>query len=267
MAKTLLEELEATLSEQQKLALSILYNDPKIADQLRLRDEMYEIYQEGKTDPDTPPAKPAVAAASEVKPEVKPDVKPEVKPEPAVAPSVNPNDLVGTLRNEINTLLTAKFSELDSRYIPLDAKPDTPAGKKIAALRGDILASALLLSDDLATIRDDHREEFGEKLDRDSFKKFVDEAKGKYATLRDAHNSFVSEKRIEKRIADGIKEQSKHKESAASVPAQTVSSAPARQILDRARAKSTPSDGTSSMEKAVAKLREINRGREDAGAA
>ena len=72
---------------------------------------------------------------------------------------------------------------------------------------------AAYVSDEIYTIRSTHAKEFGEELPRADFEKFVSDNKGKYGSLAAAHDAFVSEKRIQKRIDAARAEGAAHRET------------------------------------------------------
>jgi hypothetical protein len=61
-------------------------------------------------------------------------------------------------------------------------------------------------ANEIYDIKSAHKDEFGEPLDMTKFNEFLEGNKGKFASLPDSHNAFVAEKRIQNRIALGIRE-------------------------------------------------------------
>ena len=157
----------------------------------------------------------------------------------------------------------AKLSAMEKKFIPVD---------KLGEYRSEIAGLSLKLADDLANIRENHREEFGERLDRNAFEKFVNDQKAAgvgYKDLTAAHDAFVADKRVEKKIAEGVAAGVKQKTSALEVPGQTqsVGMSAAQQVLAKARAEAAAQGGNNRAMAAAEKLRALRQGREDSGAA
>ena len=157
----------------------------------------------------------------------------------------------------------AKLSAMEKKFIPVE---------KLGEYRSEIAGTTLKLADDLANIRENHREEFGERLDRNAFEKFVNDQKAAgvgYKDLTAAHDAFVADKRVEKKIAEGVAAGVKQKTSAMEVPGQTqsVGMSAAQQVLSKARAEAAAQGGNNRAMAAAEKLRALRQGREDSGAA
>lgn len=275
--QTLMDELdsELNLSTEEKLALQILAANPALQARLDKGDELYQFYQGldggegggggGETEAEKAAAKEvekkrvadAAAAATDAAKKKVADAAAAAATKAAASSSTGVSADLAAIENLFETKLLPKLAE---KFISLDKLPE---------YRRSILADAIQLSDQYAAIRESHRAEFGEVLKQEDFEKYVSDqtkAGAKFATLTTAYDQFIQEKRVEKRIADGVAKGIKQKTSAATVPGQTPASgmAPARAQIVKARAAATTSgDGKSSMESAVARLRALNTSRED----
>lgn len=165
---------------------------------------------------------------------------------------------LGELSNSLNT----RLAELSKQFVPTSELP---------RYRTEMLASAIKASDDYATIREDHRAEFGKPLDRTAFEKYVSEqtaAGARFSSMKAAHDAFVQEDRLNLRIARGVEEGIKTRKSAQSVPAQTtqIAMSPAQQVLAKARETASNNTAGSQSSAAAARLAAMVRARESAGA-
>lgn len=231
--KSILEDmLELFTPEEQVGIKAKLAANPKLVAGDKFQHSLFGAYRgfEEGTEPAavTPPAAavhtPTVpsAAAAAAPPVVTP-------PAAAAAPSAD--------NKAIMDLLTGINKRLDT-VVTADQLP-----KLGADLVNSAVERALKQSNELSVIRETHREEFGEKLDTDAFEKFVNDNqdatthRNKYATLTDAYNGMVGEKRIANKIATGVADGIKQKTSAASVPgqSQTTSLSPAQQVMLKAK--------------------------------
>lgn len=229
---TIIEDLLALLSPEEQTAVKTkLAANPKLLAQDKFVDSLFGAYRglEEGTEPVvvTPAAvvhTPAVPSAAA------PVVPAAVTVTPAATATSADNkaimDMLAGLNKKLENVVTA------------DQLP-----KLGADLVNSAIAHSLRQADELAVIRETHREEFGDKLDKAAFEKFVVDAqdpttkRSPYATLTDAYNAMVSEKRIAKKIADGVTEGVKQKTSASTVPGQTqtTSLSPAQQVMLKAK--------------------------------
>jgi len=76
----------------------------------------------------------------------------------------------------------------------------------ITAKSADLLGSAARTSDEIYTIRRSHEREFGAELDTKAFSEYLTANTGKFTNLSNAHDAYVQEDRINKRIAKGVDE-------------------------------------------------------------
>src|ERR1700722_285671 len=91
-----------------------------------------------------------------------------------------------SLKTDINTTIDAKLKD----YIP---------AAKLGDYRTELLTLAIKSADDYASVRESHRAEFSEPLDRTAFEKFVADQKAAnvgYPSMSAAHDAFVKDKRV-----------------------------------------------------------------------
>jgi hypothetical protein len=177
----------------------------------------------------------------------------------APANSTTPSaDGTAAILAELNSLK----AKLDKDYVPVAKLPE---------YRSEMLASAIKAADDYASVRENHRAEFNEPLDRGAFEKYVADnaaANVKFPSMSAAHDSFVREKRTTKAAADektrtdaAVAEALKQQKSSASVPGQTqqVAASPMQQVMQKAR--TTNSGAESAALVAARKLEDLDRNR------
>lgn len=87
-------------------------------------------------------------------------------------------------------------------------------------------------ANEIYDVKRSHEKEFGSDLDMTKFNEFLEANKGKYATLSDVHNAFVSEDRINIRIAKGVKD-GVEAEVSKQVPGTTTSRSTTPSMADR----------------------------------
>lgn len=173
----------------------------------------------------------------------------------------------------------AILAKLDGIQTGIDAKiaaatKDMIPVAKLPEYRTEILTAAIKSADDYASVRESHRDEFKEPLDRNAFETFVatqNQAGVKFPSLRAAHDTFVSEKRTtaaatreQAKIDAAVAEALKQARSSASVPGQTQMTglSPVAQIQAKARAAAT-NNGESNAMKAARLLEAQDRMRQD----
>ena len=186
----------------------------------------------------------------------------------AAAPTAAPADDVKAMLSGMQSALATQIADLKKSFV---SKEDL--GKEVVAARGNLLE----YTDTLAQIREDHRAEFGEKLDYNKFKqfynaqmaagvRFVDDAEGAEngkRGLEKAHDAFVMDRRTQNQIKQGVEAGVKQRLSSATVPGQTqsVGLTPAQQILAKQR---EGTDGAKSNAMAAAqRLKQLVEGREN----
>lgn len=155
-------------------------------------------------------------------------------------------------------------AKLDKDFIPVSKLPE---------YRAEILTLAIKSADDYATVRENHRAEFNESLDRSAFEKFVaDQAAAgvRHANMSAAHDAFVKDKRVtaqaaaeKAKIDAAVAEALKQARSAGSVPGQTqsVAQSPAQEIMAKAKAAANGGNAESAAMRAARQLEELDRNR------
>lgn len=197
---------------------------------------------------------------------------------PTAAPSASSSEISAILAklNEMNTSLASsidsKLAEFGKNVVTMD---------KLPAYRAEWMAASIKTADNYARIRESHRREFNEDLDTDAFEKFVNEQSAagirylddapdtpnRRTGFQKAHDAYVQDRRVERRIAEGVAERAKAIKSAASVPgqSQTTSTTAAMRVLEQARAGRPGADKSNAMA-AAERLRQQVASREGVGA-
>jgi len=167
--------------------------------------------------------------------------------------------------SETITAQQSSFNDFKSKVITTDQLP-----KLGADLTKNVLALAIERADEVSTIRETHRREFGEELDRTKFEEFAKAGEdptthvNKYRSITDAYNAYVGERRIQAKIDKGVADGVKQKLSGQEVPGSTqqVALSPAQQVMKKA-AESANKDGKSNAMVAAERLKQIARQREE----
>jgi hypothetical protein len=263
MAKTILEELMGMLdADGQAYIRYQLEQHPDIAEQDRQHSEIYSIYTEGATINPNPTPAPAHVAAPVVLATTYTPTTPNTTSNTVIAqPTVDPNAAISAQLSALTKTLETRLADLDKRYVPVE---------KIAEYRTEMLASSIKAADDYAQVRESHRAEFNEPINRTEFEKFVADqsaAGTRFASMNDAHNRYVADKRVALQIKNGIDEGLKQRQSAQHVPGQTQSTAlsPAQQIMAKQRESAQPGANNNALS-AAQRLADLVRARENAGA-
>jgi hypothetical protein len=167
--------------------------------------------------------------------------------------------------------LAAVLAELQGLKAQM-AKDYVPVSK-LGEYRTEILTHAIKTADDYSTIRENHRAEFSEPLDRNAFESFVatqNQAGIKFSSLASAHDTFVKDKRVtasaaaEKSRIDAAVAEALKQQRSSNVPGQTQTSAmsPAQQVIAKAKAAASGNgNAESAAMKAARQLEELDRGR------
>lgn len=248
---TALDDLNSLLSADEQAQFAALLKNPKFAEKTGMMTQFFKDYAEF-VDPEATPAKKDPPAAAATTPPAATVTDPPAKVTLKTSPSADLDSIGALIDQRLTTFKETLFTKDDA-----------------TKARPEILAASLKLSDDYAEIRETHREEFGERLNRPEFEKFVEGARGRYPSLKDAHDAFVNEKRIEVRVKKGVEEAVKQKTSSATVPAQTTSAAlsPAQEIIRKAKAEGNGGNGETNVSRAAARLTKLMHERESADAA
>jgi len=267
MAKTAYEQLLDLLGDDPDTRAKVqakLAANPKLIAEDAFTTELFGIYKgvgDGTTTETVVPPAAAVAAPAVHVPTVPNTVTTTAAPITTTT-STDSAAILAAL-NSLKTSVDDRMKNL----VTMDKVTELGAG-----LVNQAAVQALRQADEIYTIRDTHRQEFGETFDRAAFEKFVTDAsdpttkRNKYPTLTDAYNAMVAEKRIAAKIAKGVEEGTKQKLSGLIVPGQTttVSLSPAQQVLKKAAARDGDGAG-SAKERAMNQLAALERAREAAG--
>jgi len=273
MAKSITEQLLGMLDDDPDTKAKIqakLAANPKLIAEDAFTTELFGVYKgietgESATTTTTPETAASTTAAATHTPTVPTTASASATTTvPAVAASTATGDNKAIL-DALNALKTSVDDRLKN-VVTMDKVNELGTN-----LINQASTRALQQADEIYTIRDTHRREFNEDFNRADFEKFVTEAmdpatkRNKYATLTDAYNAMVSEKRIANRVKTEVDTQVKQKLSAATVPGQTTSVAlsPAMQVLAKQRAAQKTQEG-SSLERAIAELAKRDQGRDGA---
>lgn len=127
------------------------------------------------------------------------------------AASATLDDLTKMVTTQVAAQFTSQFAtkEADIRKLALE-----DARKEMQQEAAKLLTTAAQTSDAIYTVRRSHEKEFGAELDTTKFTEFINTNQGKFATLAAAHDAFVGEDRVQRRIAQGIDEYKKTSTSA-----------------------------------------------------
>lgn len=110
--------------------------------------------------------------------------------------------------DQINALLDARVQKVYTSpefTAAVDAAAEKKAKTLFEAERTNVIGRSAEISDEITRIRESHLREFNEPLDSAAFKEFYGKEGPKYGNgLTATYDAFVGEKRIAKRIADGV---------------------------------------------------------------
>lgn len=170
--------------------------------------------------------------------------------------------------------LAAILAKIDGMKNDLDAKlKNVVTTDKLPEYRAELLTLAIKSADDYATVRETHRAEFNETLDRNAFEKFVADSNTagvKFPSMSAAHDVFVKDKRTtaqaaaeKAKIDAAVAEALKQARSAGTVPGQTqtTSLSPAQQVIAKARATAAGNNGETNAMRVARELEVLERSR------
>lgn len=187
-----LTELVAKLSpEDQTLLDQILTRNPDTASQLIAESSLYKAFVTGDDS-----KLPALAGTTLA----------------AAAASADLTALADTIERRVASRYDSKVADLETRLsgIDVDKRAKEIAeqlfAEKSTAFAADVLGRAAKSSDEVYTIRRSHEREFGAELDTTKFTEYLNGNAGKFASLSAAHDAYVQEDRINKRIDQGVAE-------------------------------------------------------------
>lgn len=133
-------------------------------------------------------------------------VPPAVVTPPVVVP---PSADLASLDARLNDFRSSLFKAPEFQSA-VDARAKELAKAAVDEARASIVGTGMKLSAEISDIRESHFQEFGKRLDNAAFEKyFIDNGSNFDGSLTKAHDAFVGEERVQKRIADGIAEDRK----------------------------------------------------------
>ena len=266
---SVLEDLMAVLTPEERAIVQAKI-DPKLVARDKKNDELFGYWTaiDSGTTTETPAAATTTPATTETHTPALPSAAATT-----TTPAVTTTPAASAVDNSaILAALTSLKSSIDDRFknvLTMDKVNEMGAN-----LVNQAATQALKQADEIFTIRDTHQREFSEPFDRAVFEKFVTDAadpttkRNRYATLTDAYNAMVSEKRVNAKIAKGIADGTKQVNSGRDVPGQTTSTAlsPAQQVMAKARSESA-GGGKTNLQKAIDQLEIRDRANRDNGSA
>jgi hypothetical protein len=260
---TILEQLrELADADGQKYIDYLISTKPDLTTHAVEQDAIYSIYANTTVpEPVVTPTTPVTPVTNTTTPTVPAVTAAPVTHTPTVPNSTStPSIDVAKLLADMSAKIDKSLADLDSRYV---------TAAKLPEYRTEMTGIAIKAADDYATVRENHRAEFGEPINRNEFEKFVTDqttAGAKFVNMNEAHDRYVAEKRVKAEIAKGIAEGLKQKSSAQNVPGQTqsVAMSPAQQVMAKAKAANASTSNDNAMA-AAQRLADLVRARENAG--
>lgn len=260
MAKSVMEQLLALCTPEEQAAIKAkLDANPSIAVNDRRMADLFGIYLneegEGGGTPNPEPHTPAVpSAAAPATPPVAAAPAAAAAPATPAAPTTNANKEILDMLGSVKTSLETKLADLEKNSIKITDLPKYEGAMLEKTIRNAHLA---------ARIEREHHAAFNEDLDLDKLGEFINEQgkKGvKFADIKSAYDKMVEPRVIEAKIAAGIAEGVKQKTSAVTVPGQSQSSAlsPAQQVIAKAKAAATSTEGKTNLQSAIDRLKTID---------
>jgi len=242
---TILEELKALLGED---AIKKIDGNETLSKRVKEASDLYTAF-ETSPEPTTTTTTTATTTTEPVK-----TAAATVTTEPAKTLDLTP--VLAKLKGLEDTL-----GGLEKKFVGVDKLPE---------YRREMLADALYKTSELSDLKADHRAEFSESLDihkLDDFMKEQQKAGAVYPNLTAAYNQMVADRRMQKKIEQGVADGIKQKQSSTTVPAQTTVTAqtPMLELIGKAHEKKE--GGQTAVQKAAEKLRAMRVAREAQGTA
>jgi hypothetical protein len=193
-----LDDLLNTLAETDRPAMrDLLTRNPNAASVLVSQKTVYDAFVGGD------PVKMAAAVASGTT-----TTTPTTPTTPATPPSASPQS-IGLGLDQISALLNERIKSVYTSpefTTAVETLAEKKAQAKFEAERANVIGAGAEISDTISAIRESHLREFGEPLDSAAFKTYYAAEGPKHGNrLQETYDAFVGEKRVEKRIADGVK--------------------------------------------------------------
>lgn len=190
MALEELDELLNSFNESDRAAArDLLTRNGNAAARLTTQETVYRAFVDGD------PTRLAAAAASATPPAV-------VQPPTATPPPLGID--LAALDARLDGFRKNMF-ESPEFTTAVEARAKAIADAQIAAAAPGQIGRSAKIADTIASIRENHRAEFGEPLDSTKFEEFFAKEGALYGNdLVKSHAAFVLQKRTDKQIADGI---------------------------------------------------------------
>ena len=214
---TELESLLATFAEADRPAMrEALTRNPAAVSHLQSRETVYSAFVDGD-----PARIQQVTQQSQQQP---PIVQQQQQPTQPVQQQQQQQPLSLGL-DQISALLDARVQKVYTSP-EFTAAVDSLAEKKAQTLfetnRATIIGASAELAAQISSLYDAHRAEFGEALDKAKFEEYYKTEGPKHGNrLQETYDAYVSQRRIDKKIADGI---------AAGLAAQATSNVPGASV-------------------------------------
>jgi hypothetical protein len=253
-SKPILDDLFSLLSPSMKAALAEEFKtNGKAKEMVEQGLTFRAAYLEGEEPPpvEVPPIVPVVKTPAEIEAE-------RVERARVAAAAAGHGNGSADLR--------ALTAELTSLKTTLDEKlKNVITTDKLPTLRGQLLESTILNSVLAMKITSLHEKDFGEELDMVKLNEHINEAakSGRvFPNIKVAYDDWTNERRVQKRIADGVAEGIKQKKSADAVPGQ---SGPAAMSRAQAMIKKAAGESQGNVNDYADELRKIREAREGVG--
>jgi len=208
-----LDDLLNTFAEADRpAARDLITRNAAAQSHLTSRETVYRAFVDN--DPVKLQQAAAGAAGSQNPPVVAAQPNPANPANPPASPLSVSLDQVSALFNEkVKSVYTSpEFTAA------VETLAEKKAQAKFEAERANVIGAGAEISDTISSIRENHLREFNEPLDSAKFREYYAAEGPKHGNrLLDTYNAYVSEKRTEKKIADGI---------AAGLAAQATASVP-----------------------------------------
>lgn len=254
---TALDLLNSMLTDDEKTQFTaLLAKNPKFAEKVGTGVQFLLDYAEPERGDDAAATEAARKAAAAEATRKAAEAAAAATPPPAAAATTAASALTDLAA--IEKMFDTKLEALKKDFVPTSALP---------GYRTEMTAASIKSAHQVMRIEMTHKQEFGEDLDLDALDKYATEHPG-HKSITEVYDAMVGQKRMEKKIADGIADGLKLKKSGDTVPAQTTSSAlsPAQEIIRKAKAE-TGNGGESNVSRAAARLANLMKNRESSEAA